>query len=163
MLLIHKDNFRKTVIEHREIFESVLGKKIDVNQMLKSFELDNDPVKSVLKDNHFLIGILHGFGVHNSKNFLVRLEQMEKSIDQFKSQLEMDESLGIQPMEALEKENHPVLNLPVFAVDPTDPETGALRRKYKRERGEILKKFEGRDPLEVVMEEWELHSVNELL
>jgi hypothetical protein len=49
-------------------------------------------------------------------------------------------------------ENHPVFGLPVFAADPNLPETKALQKKYSEERREILKKYQGRDLLDVFIE-----------
>ncbi len=156
ILLIHKEHFRNIVFKHQKLFESVLGQKIDITKMLKSFEHDEDPIRTVLKNNHLLLGILYGFGVHNSQRFLARWEEVEKlrSCHKFRSQREMYESIGNELTSTLENENHPILNLPVFSVDPLDEETRELRIQYEREREDILKKWTGRDLLEIAMKEW---------
>ena len=73
-----------------------MGSTIDVDEMLYHFQHDEDPIESVLKRNHFLIGILHA-----------------------------------------------------------NQETIDLRNLYEKERVNILRKFNDKDLLEMVINEWE--------
>lgn len=75
LLFLHKPHFKDTLENHRKIFEKYLGDNINTDEMLTRFELDADPFKSVLKNNHALIGILFGFGVQNSFAFQKKCDE----------------------------------------------------------------------------------------
>ena len=74
ILFLNKQHFKETLEKQSELFEKVLGKKLNAEDILLRFEQDVDPLKSVLKKNHLLMGVLLGYGLYNSQAFQKRLE-----------------------------------------------------------------------------------------
>ncbi len=66
VLIINKIEFIKTVNKHLPLFESILGRKIIPEELLKDIESNKLSFIDSIDDNQMLWGILLGYGKHNA-------------------------------------------------------------------------------------------------
>lgn len=78
IFFINKQAFRNIVNKHIKIFKQVLGEDISADQLLNQIEDPGANVKKVLNYNECLLGILLGFGAHNSALFEERENLYDK-------------------------------------------------------------------------------------
>lgn len=80
IFLINKEAFHKTVNAHIKLFKNLLGKDIDSKKILNQIEQENSDICEILHQHDCLLGILLGFGKHNSLLF-ERRENLEKKLN----------------------------------------------------------------------------------
>lgn len=171
IVLINRRTCLDVIARHRALFEATLGHSCEASAFVREIER-GDGLFTLLHENHELLGILLGFGSHNSHLFQRRheiLEAIEPS--RIPVQLHRDclPSKGYASLEeelsALETKfgTQHITNahLPlvswarvVFAQDRTHPETETLRRKYDQQQ-EFLQSL-------VLREDWFEQILNRL-
>ena len=127
-------------------FVQVVGKEFDPFVMVKELCEDKEsPFWDTVFSNHYLNGLLLGYGPHNSAGFLWA---HENNIT-FPIYFIMEENMGGEFPEAYCKEHVSIKDLTI----PTLRNYGIgdeVLEKYKREKVAILKEFKGKDFTETV-------------
>jgi hypothetical protein len=157
VFLINKNALRKCVSDNKVIFSKILGKDFDVETLIIEMEKGNDVFK-LLGNNHELLGIILGFGNHNSKlfqrkAFISRLIELHRiplnpRNAEFlpKEYASLEEELNYlqENFEPFNKADQFLclinFNRVMFAVDPHHKETKMLRKKYEANRQNIIEK-----------------------
>ena len=156
IFIINKDEFIKTVDNHKSLFEAVLGKKIDARFLLESIEKGKISLLRSIDNNEMLLGILLGYGKHNSSLYMKRsrdfLEFEVGDEDRFyvgdarlkpiHKKLNFFGSYGYSPL---------IVSSVHFVADFSHPETKYLERKYKDARGKISSIYSQGDFLEITL------------
>lgn len=123
IILINKQALLKTVQAHSEIFETILGHKIQPEQFLKDIELNKKTFMESINHNVTLLGILLGYGKHNSILFAQKRKIFKNSCLQ---------GYG---------ENCPYSLLRIsslnFMADLKHAETQQLHKKYSKMRNKL--------------------------
>lgn len=122
IILINKHKFTNTILENLIIFEKILNKKINPEQFLSDIETGKISFEASIQKNETLLGLLLGYGKHNSIMFYHRGKILEYSCL---------ESFG---------ESHPLLRInhtPYFMADTCHPETQSLKYKYAQQRAKL--------------------------
>lgn len=123
--------FLETSQEHNEIFCRILGEKMSPEKILDHFCDPDSPIGKKIKKNHLLLGLLLGYGLHNSSCF-----------DAMMAEKEVPENLSLweynpKPLCSL----HPKiqdLNLPSFRIYKGGEDS---IEKYEAERQDILSRI----------------------
>jgi hypothetical protein len=154
VVLINKQSLEKCFSDNKKRIIKILGPEFNVNLFLKKIEENNGLVKLMNRDHEFL-GIILGFGVHNSQLFQRRediLNVLEPDTIPVYLNKTITPSLGYATTEEelsdlwtkLDSLNpsdqyFPIVNLNRvgFAVDPKHKETIFLRKKYEIQRQKI--------------------------
>lgn len=72
IILINKKFFLKTIEENTDIFENIIGKKIQPEIFLKDIEQHKVSFHESICNSEFLLGLLLGYGKHNALLFCQR-------------------------------------------------------------------------------------------
>src|SRR5262249_19654421 len=72
ILIINKRNFLDTVVNYLDVFETILKKKINPKEFLSEIEQCQVSFYDSIQNNEMLLGILLGYGKHNSFLFYQR-------------------------------------------------------------------------------------------
>lgn len=127
-------------------FVQVVGKEFDPFVMVKELCEDKESLFwDTVFSNHYLNGLLLGYGPHNSAGFVWVWENDVH----FSPYFIMEENMGGEYPEAYFKDNVSIKDLTI----PTLMNYGIgdeVLEKYKREKAAILKEFEGKDFTETV-------------
>lgn len=147
--LINKNEFIRTIKRHSLLFESVLGHKIIPEQMLNDIEYRKISFSETIQNNEMLLGILLGYGKHNSSLY------SKKERDYFNSpllsmtalehstiKLEACGDYGFYPF---------LINSVYFSGDLSHPETKFLQKKYRQQRSKISGIYNYGDFLEITL------------
>lgn len=122
----------KTVFEkYKEIFNQKTGKDLTFNLILDELQEPNSSLWNQIFQDHYLSGLLHGYGEENIKQF-------------------MKNSISIHPPATLkfsheEDNTSDSISLPIYAIAKDD----VTLNKYKKQREKIKKIYENQDFLEV--------------
>jgi len=148
VFLINKKAFIDTIEKHLADFQQTLGDQVTPILLLKEIQQTKDVFK-VLKHNNLLIGILFGYGRHNSLLFQKKYDFLKrfpkKKMDcPYKLQMFNNTQLPL---------NSFMLELPRFAADLNHPETKQLSQKYHSQLRKILKRYQSGDFLEVTLQQ----------
>ena len=134
--LINKSLFLKAISDNIEDFKAVLGSDITPEILLEKIISKQAPLEKVLNHHPCLIGIVLGFGKHNSSLFY-RRSLLEKEFNLKKQDLieqEVDKLKEKQQFSDCKSDILLFSSLPRFAFDPTHPETQELHNKYTQQR-----------------------------
>lgn len=154
VLLINRKEFSKVVSNHLALFEDALQKEFDIDIFLNELQ-EGKNLFDLLASNHELLGIVLGFGCHNSKLFQRRAEILSilepykippdlrnRILPSSKHLSSQDELKSLwQTLRPLN--NYDIyfpltdLNRVTFVVDLDDKETKFLRNKYEEQRKKI--------------------------
>ena len=150
VFLINKEAFVRTVKEHLKLFESILGEKIIPNILLKDIEEGRCTLRESIQNNEIILGILLGFGKHNSFLFIKSERDFGFPIYQI-----LDAQLRLVPfkLERFDAIAYP-LTIPrsiVCGSDSDHPETKNLKLKYKKFRSKISAIFAKGNFLEITL------------
>lgn len=166
IILINKKGFLRTVDKNLNLFKKYLGENTTSFNLLRKIEISKDFFAS-LKQNQLLIGVLLGYGKHNSKLFFER-DQIRKFIDfeqfpklpqkvpdpskQFSSLIEEYDSFRSKLLPFGEYTYTPLMIGSVhFMADPNHKDTKKLKDKYKKLRGKISTIYAKGDFLEITL------------
>ena len=139
IFLINKEAFRKIIDNEIDIFKRIIGKEISSEKLLSEFQSENTNVLDLLNDSEGLLGILLGFGKHNSMLFQKRedilddLEWKKNShiyrLEELKNKL----NLANNKLQSLHEHDPYIIasiNRVCFVADTEHDETVKLRKKY---------------------------------
>ncbi len=143
IVIINKQIFKKTIQKHIATFKQVIGERFSAELLLEQIEEPNADIEKLLKNNHALLGILLGFGSHNSELFENR-EQLYRKRDLLNCVKDYKKILKIQKQiddlwQILQVRNdyydytlvtrHQV----GYACDRNHPESLQLEQKYEKQ------------------------------
>jgi hypothetical protein len=163
VVLINKKAFINIIKEHNDVFDEILGKHIQAENLLRDIELKRISFQGAIKNNELLWGILLGYGEHNAKLYAERdkflnLKDLEKrtvvplSVEELNKVDEKIKSLNQQLQPFGEHHYLPLISDDVyFVADPEHPETKALEKKYQKFRGRISVIYSKGDFLEITL------------
>jgi hypothetical protein len=163
VILINKKAFIETIKKHTRLFDNILGKHIQAENLLKEIESKRVSFQSAINNNELLWGILLGYGKHNATLYAERdkflnLKDLKKrtvvplSVEKLNKVDEKINSLNQQLQPFGEEHFFPLISDSVFFVaDPEHPETKALEKKYSELRGRISAIYSKGDFLEITL------------
>jgi hypothetical protein len=139
VFFINISAFKKIVNLNIQSFKKIIHPDISAETLLDQFKDENMDVFTILNNNKGLLGILLGFGTHNSFMFQKREDLLNL--------LERKEMAGIHKLEYIQKRLRLIdaklkifhehdayiiasLNRVMFLANPNHPETIQLRNKY---------------------------------
>lgn len=126
--------------QNRIWFDQVFKGRMTLDALIICLREDG-PLFQELMHDHRLVGILLGYGSHNAELFA-----KNQKLSEGKGTALHASSRKIHPIFYIFSEAMPVS----FACDPSTEETRKLKRRYAKERGDILKMAK-RDPLFIQM------------
>ncbi len=121
IFFINKKSFLDTLINHLDIFEAILKKKISPQKFLADIEERQISFYDSIQNNEILLGILLGYGKHNSFVFYQRQKILNKNCLNYYSN--KNQLLRINSL--------------CFMVDDNHHETKSLKEKYQKLRGKL--------------------------
>jgi hypothetical protein len=147
IFLINKEAFHKTVNAHIKLFKNLLGKDIDSEKILNQIEQENSDICEILHQHDCLLGILLGFGKHNSILFEKR-ENLEKKLNCLNFVQSYQEMQSVKNQidklwDILKLRNDyytsdlAMRNSIAFVADRDHPESKILEAKYKEQEVKI--------------------------
>lgn len=142
--IINKDNFIKTIKKHKAIFEKILKRKVDPEEMLNNIELGKISFVNSISNNDLLWGILLGYGKHNALLYNKRKNEHLRcsSIRHSNSKLEAFGDYNYSPL---------ILGSVHFVADLHHREAQILQKKYQELRGKISAIYAKGDFLEITL------------
>lgn len=169
VLLINKKRLKTTINENDRKFRQILGSNFDVDLFIEDISNGQDPFL-LLRKNHELLGIILGFGKHNSYLFQ-RRHEISGEVDLHEIPLNgrrpilpssgfetIQEELDV--LEKLLRNNDdcwlfyfPIVNFNrvSFVSDPNHPESIFLKSKYETQRKAINRLFLEEDWFEQIL------------
>jgi hypothetical protein len=162
VVLVNKRETVKAILNNIDLFFDVLGENFSIYKIFKELESGRS-LFNLLNKNHALLGILLGFGRHNSELFQRREEilsilepysiptQLNCIVSQSSSyktmQQELDDLWKKLNMLHDSDKFFPIVNLNrvLFAADLEHPETIFLKKKYEILRKKIEKIYSKKD------------------
>jgi hypothetical protein len=152
IVFINKKLFLEKVTEHLEIFREFLGSKTTPEGLLNEIECSQN-FFSNLQHNQWLIGILLGYGKHNSYLYFQRDKPLFFTRSKQFPKIPYEVPKPTKPFSSLENESKsyfskltpfgdysysPVIAKPVhFVAEKRHPETKLLEEKYRKWREKI--------------------------
>lgn len=163
VILINKKAFIKMLKKHNILFDAVLGRHIQAENLLEDIESKRVSFQSAIKNSQLLWGVLLGYGKHNAKLYAERDEFLNLkdlknktivplSVEDLNKVDEKIKSLNQQLQPFGEDRYLPLISDSVFFVaDPEHPETKILENKYRKLRGRISAIYSKGDFLEITL------------
>ena len=161
IFIINKKYFISIVNQHQDLFESILHQKVSGESLLEEMEKQSS-FRKVIQNNDLLLGILLGFGEHNSSLYQQR-EDLEKLYKLYQSMLIAD-TPAFQDLENKAEKitnilmpfndscnSYLIVGSPSFMVDATNQETRTLKSNYEKLQHEISKLYHSRNVLEITI------------
>lgn len=151
IILINKQEFRRAFDENRELFHKILGTEISADLLMDEIASEKNTLRSALKNDDRLLGILLGYGRRNAEAFFERNKFWNASnnllrYDDLGFDKQLQPSYGqfswlyyIQPVQ--------------FAGLMHDPETVELIRGYNQASSRISQKFQNEHFVKVILRE----------
>jgi hypothetical protein len=131
-LIINVEGLKDVHEKHRSSFRNIVGIDYEFDQVLKEINNPNSIFWNRSFEDHYLAGLLHGYGEENSRHFQ---KVMNREITpRFSKDFEGE----------ITTENFP---LPVFALSENDPAT----EKYQKQREKIKKIYRKNNFLKVTL------------
>ena len=147
---INKRNVETLFENHKSDFISKYGPSITAKKIVKMC-LDETNIGGINYENcHDIVGMLYGFGRHNSF-----LYQQRDNLEELSIKNNVAELLNLNCTLQLFLDTHPsslqLLSLPRFVADLSHPETIAIKKKYEKQRKEICEYYRNGDFLELTL------------
>lgn len=155
IVLVNKKRLLEEVENNLPVFQQRLGKDFTPSKLLELFEYDPNPFKDVLQSQHLLIGIIYGFGKHNSSVFEKEWKKMKKLQDlkKFSSQEELQKAMGkTETFQRCFEGGSTFIKLPKFNYDHKHKETRSLMERYQNECLYIDRVYKNNDFLQITLE-----------
>ena len=157
LLMINRENLLKTLEEHINDFQQVLGQNYTTDSLFAQIT-GKEYLADVIKNHEALLGILLGYGRNNAWNFHQK-NKLSRRLNRFKPPIKRDSSLEKEFAELVKKTTFfsddvhekkyilksPRIPLLHFMADPNSPETKKLREQYGKEREDMRRLFSRRD------------------
>lgn len=152
-LFINTNKVIETIDEHISIFQEKLGSLITSKDILDQLEKNDNILEEVFKDQNDLLGILLGFGKHNSYLYQKR-ENIENEYHHppydLKKILQVNEvKLSSFPLESSIPFNF--IDLPYFVEDNNNQESIEIRKKYLETQKLLCEIYSKGDFLEITL------------
>jgi len=158
MALINHSSFIQVVDQHRDDFEKILGRAITGKELLSNVVTTASNWDDLVNNHYLLMGLLLGYGKHNSWLFQRKWEVGDKKRS-LKFTLNRRKTTPMPGYSSIEEElkdikrrfhgyeetslESSLMALPYFMTDHDSPESQALIEEYKKERKKILKNIQG--------------------
>lgn len=131
--LIHIPSCQKVLMQHKHLFQQILGELISPEEMYLALMTDNNPIQKKLLNNEHSLGTLLGFGVENAELYAKKQRFRLKNFN--------DEIfLTIKKW-----------RLPGFLCDPNSNETKCLKKLYQKTQTEIFWTYLGYDEATITL------------
>lgn len=127
--IINVDRVKDIIQENSQEFSEI---GISISNFESELKNSRSNIWSKLLSNHYLMGLLHGYGRENSRHFLKVLNGEEQSTF---------------PQEISNNHKSDDFPLPVYSCEAND----SVQKKYEAERERIKKIYKNRDFLSVTM------------
>ena len=140
ILLANLDAIERIYLQNQSQFDRRFQGRMNLETLILCLKEDS-PLFQELVQDHLLLGILLGYGVHNAELF------------EYNYNLEKENRV---PLQFFSKNSTPIFYsfsavMPLnFACDPSTEETKELKKRYQAERESILKRAK-KDPLFIQM------------
>lgn len=184
--LINKRAFLKTVEEHLNDFQAVLGEDMTPKKLMEQIATPNASLFDILHRNEILYGILLGYGKKNALAYKRRSELM-RFTDPIYRMMPVHKDLLHEyslyfprprpPFATIEEEYNDIesritfsggepklspIDIPRFVAIADNPETKCLNQKYRRLHQKLLKIYSKGDFLTITLNKlFEDCSINE--
>lgn len=164
IFLINKTLFARTIRDHSDRIREIAGCILDPVNILADLEQGKTTLQQAIFFNEELLGILLGFGEHNSGLFAKRRQlqgplliplalkikpsigfnSVEEEVSSISGRLQnpYDDDFGVCQIDPV-----------VFVADLTHPETSHLCRKYLKARGRLCRLFQNQSYLMVSLKQ----------
>jgi len=156
IVLINKKTLARLFDEYSEIYEPITGHPYSPSTLIHQLNTNENPIEESFAGHHELIGLAHGYGLHNSHLFQKRHEKMQELQSQHRwvtrEDLAADLEIVEPKMRLLEDHSFSQIRLPIFAIDPDSQETHALIETYHAERQMIEATYQEGDFLEITLD-----------
>lgn len=159
VLIINKPKLLHIIQQNIHLFRQKLGEKTDPNEILKDLQTKDDLLGDVFHDHHDLLGIVLGFGIHNSTEFqnscsLIRNRAFPPPYD---AQLILTFNAIVEEMNAIlfkmvsSQQHSPFtfIALPAYIEDPNHHESKQIKTRYLHEQKRIAKIYSRGDFLNI--------------
>ncbi len=163
--IINKDALLKTIYEHLDLFQTVLGKTFTPEELLQKVGEPDASLFQLIHQHEGLYGIILGYGKTNAYLYHRRDE-----LNIFNSQaafslpksapsigfLSLDEEINFLNTKMVGIENNSKLSLirlPQFVGLKDHPETIQLRKKYRNIRAQMMVRFLKKNILDITLEQ----------
>lgn len=141
IFLINIESFNTIINKNINLFKRIISHNISADKLLAKFKDENNNVSEILHQNVGLLGILLGFGKHNSMLFHYREYLTNKLENKMKFSIykleEIQNRLKLldKKLQSLHEHDPYIiasLNRVCFVADPEHSETITLKNKYDR-------------------------------
>ena len=150
VVLINKDLCLKCIEENLEIFKSVLGNSVTPQSILDRLVNEEDIFENVLRRHDALLGILFGYGRHNSIAF-----QKQNKVAQLAKMIYTTKFIGsnirLTPFNIYNRDLF-LIDLPRFAQDYNHSESQNLRKLYEKTWIRLSQIYQSRKFLEITLQ-----------
>lgn len=162
ILIINKQKVLQVIQDNISLFNRKLGQFIKPIHILNELQTKEN-VLEVFRGNHDLVGIILGFGVHNSTQFQMRYTLLRNQIFSPPYDPHLMNSLGtiVEEMDRILFHQttfpHPdqtlmFIDLPYFAEDASHPESEQIRNQYFADQRLIGEIYSQGNFLEITLE-----------
>jgi hypothetical protein len=151
LFFVNIEQMVRTLLKNYSDFRRVLGFDFDPLQAVFEIENRDSPFWKGVTHNHFLLGILLGFGKDNAYFY-----ECMREFDQ--KQSKMGDFIRSLPARVYEERDLPFQSnlqnfvLPIFASYGLYPNDKQLFEQYKKEQKQIKALYRGRDEVDVALE-----------
>ncbi len=147
IFIINKPIFKETIQNHITTFKRVLGEKFSAELLLEQIEKPNADIRKLLKNNHALLGILLGFGNHNSELYenreqLYRKKYLLNCVKDYKKILKIQKQIDdlwriLQVRNDYYTYTLVTRHQVAYACDRNHPESLQLEEKYEKQARQV--------------------------
>lgn len=155
LVFLKNAEFIDVLFAHKSEFEEILQRPIEPSQIL--METQSAPLFSqILKNHDFLIGLILGFGRHNSWMFYsncgnekIPMRSFTEEDQRFSNWIRSCGILGFVSGSLFSDITQ--IHLPGFVSDPDDSETIQLKKKYSIARQKIIQYYDQKNFFDATM------------
>ena len=164
IIFLNRKKTLEIIQNNLSFFKEKLGSSITPKKILDDLETKDNIIENVFHGNHDLLGIILGFGVHNSLQFQKRYYlfrnkriplsydyKVMKKVQEFNARI-LDKIYF--KLTGIPHENKKLffINLPYFAQDPQHPESIQIQENYFAEQKLISEIYSQGKFLEITLE-----------
>ncbi len=156
VVFINKKAFLSAVVKYLDFFKKVLGEQITPEILLEQISNNPDDIlDNVLKGHHELLGILLGYGLHNSLQFQRRRDLSRSLKLNYKPPYDLNIIYAKYPLEMTffygSDRRLFYIQPPYFCEDLKNPESRQVRTEYLKKWKELHELYSKNSFLEVTL------------